>query len=67
MTSYTERMAQVFTDETNGVARSETDSEQNSTSVLAVNVGSHLTLEIQRLRGRMSGSLFLVMGWRNVF
>lgn len=39
MTSYTERMAQVFTDETNGVARSETDSEQNSTSVLAVNVG----------------------------
>ncbi|KAK4017067.1 hypothetical protein OUZ56_032022 [Daphnia magna] len=58
VTSDTERMAEVDTDETSSVARSEADSEQDSTSMLAVNAGpSHLGA-IQRIRGRMSGSLF---------
>lgn len=58
VTSDTERMAEVDTDETSSVARSEADSEQDSSSMLAVNAGpSHLGA-IQRIRGRMSGSLF---------
>jgi hypothetical protein len=41
VTSDTERMAEVDTDETSSVARSEADSEQDSTtSMLAVNAGS---------------------------
>jgi hypothetical protein len=58
VTSDTERMAEVDTDETSSVARSEADSEQDSTSMLAVNAGSSHLGAIQRIRGRMSGSLF---------
>lgn len=59
VTSDTERMAEVDTDETSSVARSEADSEQDSTtSLLAVNAGSSHLGAIQRIRGRMSGSLF---------
>lgn len=58
VTSDTERMAEVDTDETSSVARSEADSEHDSSSMLSVNTGpSHLGA-IQRIRGRMSGSLF---------
>ena len=58
VTSDTERRAEVDTDETSSVARSEADSEQDSTSMLAVNAGSSHLGAIQRIRGRMSGSLF---------
>lgn len=59
VTSDTERMAEVDTDETSSVARSEADSEQDSTtSMLAVNAGSSHLGAIQRIRGRMSSSLF---------
>jgi len=58
VTSDTERMAEVDTDEASSVARSEADSEQDSSSsVLAIaTAGSSHLGAIQRIRGRMSGS-----------
>ena len=59
ITSDTERMAEVDTDETSSVARSEADSEQDSSSSVPSVASGHAHLgAIQRIRGRMSGSLF---------
>ena len=55
ITSDTERMAEVDTDETSSVARSEADSEQDSSSSVPSVSSGHLGA-IQRIRGRMSGS-----------
>lgn len=58
VTSDTERMAEVDTDEASSVARSEADSEQDSSSMVSANAGPSNAGAIQRIRGRMSGSLF---------
>lgn len=61
MTSDTERMAEVDTDEASSVARSEADSEQDSSSSVLVipSAGPAHLGAIQRIRGRVSGgSLF---------
>lgn len=58
VTSDTERLAEVDTDETSSVARSEADSEHSSSSVQSGPAGSSQLGAIQRIRGRMSNSLF---------
>lgn len=58
VTSDTERLAEVDTDETSSVARSEADSEHSSSSVQSGQAGPSQLGAIQRIRGRMSSSLF---------
>ena len=58
VTSDTERLAEVDTDETSSVARSEADSEHSSSSVQSGQAGPSQMGAIQRIRGRMSNSLF---------
>ena len=64
ITSDTERMAEVDTDETSSVARSETDAnesnEQDSSTTSSTTSSAAMTHlgAIQRIRGRMSATLF---------
>lgn len=57
VTSDTERMAEVDTDETSSVARSEADAESSEQDSTVSSGSTHLGA-IQRIRGRMSTSLF---------